>query len=406
MGELVTPETIVTNAEDHVLYAQWTANQYTVTFDTQGGSEVTPESIIVNYGAAYGELPESTREGYTFDGWWTQPGELGQRVDAETLVNNARDHALYAHWLANVYTVGFDAHGGSDPVPASLELAFGAAYGELAKTEREGYSFEGWWTEAEGGELIEAESLVAIAEDPNPLGKSVTFGASYGALATTSRSGYTFAGWWTASSGGSQILDSTTVTTASDHTLYARWTANTYTVTLDKQSGTGGTSSVTAVYGAAMPAATAPTRSGYNFAGYYSAVSGGGTQYYTATMSSATNWNRTANTTLYAYWIRPQSCLSLLQSGTTSSGVYNLDPDGNGVYDQVYCDMTTDGGGWTLVSSSNYPVDDLAQGYSTQLTTLSPSNSMSGIWNGMRPRLGNTSDIRFACKTTESWCLR
>ena len=55
---------------------------------------------------------------------------------------------------------------------------------------------------------------------------------------------------------------------AANTTLYANWTANTYTVTFDKQSGTGGSDSVSATYGAAMPAATAPTRTGYTFSGY------------------------------------------------------------------------------------------------------------------------------------------
>jgi uncharacterized repeat protein (TIGR02543 family) len=76
----------------------------------------------------------------------------------------------------------------------------------------------------------------------------------------------------------------------------------TYTVTFDKQSGTGGSDSVSATYGAAMPAATAPTRTGYTFGGYYTAAGGAGTQYYTAAMASARNWDIAANTTLYAHW--------------------------------------------------------------------------------------------------------
>ena len=74
-----------------------------------------------------------------------------------------------------------------------------------------------------------------------------------------------------------------------------------YTVTLNKQSGTGGPSSVTATYAAAMPTITAPTRTGYTFNGYFDAASGG-TKYYNADGSSAKIWDKTAATTLYAQW--------------------------------------------------------------------------------------------------------
>ena len=68
--------------------------------------------------------------------------------------------------------------------------------------------------------------------------KVVTYGSTYGALATTSRTGYTFNGWFTAASGGTQVTTATVVTNAANHTLYAQWTANTYTVTFDANGGT------------------------------------------------------------------------------------------------------------------------------------------------------------------------
>ena len=78
----------------------------------------------------------------------------------------------------------------------------------------------------------------------------------------------------------------------------------TFTVTLDNQSGTGGTSSVTVVNGSNMPSATAPTRSGYTFSGYYTETNGGGIQYYTETMGSTRKYDKSTNITLYAYWIQ------------------------------------------------------------------------------------------------------
>ena len=65
---------------------------------------------------------------------------------------------------------------------------------------------------------------------PNSSSKSVTFGGTYGALATTSRTGYTFNGWFTATSGGTEIESSDTVSTASNQTLYAQWTENTLAI--------------------------------------------------------------------------------------------------------------------------------------------------------------------------------
>lgn len=80
--------------------------------------------------------------------------------------------------------------------------------------------------------------------------------------------------------------------------------AETYTVTLDKQGGTGGTSSITATDGEELPYATAPTRSGYEFNGYYSKQNGLGTKYYDSNMNAVANWYGSSNETIYAYWIK------------------------------------------------------------------------------------------------------
>lgn len=134
------------------------------------------------------------------------------------------------------------------------------------------------------------------------------------APATVSRTGYTFAGWKVTTAAGSWVADTiynnspqTTLTgntgAYGNVTFTAQWTANTTTVTLNQQSGSGGTASVTATYGSAMPSATMPTRTGYTFGGYYDATGGSGTKYYNANGTSARTWNKTTSTsTLYAQW--------------------------------------------------------------------------------------------------------
>lgn len=119
----------------------------------------------------------------------------------------------------------------------------------------------------------------------------------------TAPTGYAFQKWNTAMNGGGTDYSSgNSITLTEDVTLYAIWQPQTYTVSFDKQSGSDGTNSVTATFDAAMPSITVPTRTGYTFAGYYTAANGEGTQYYDGNGSSTNDWTIANNTTLYANW--------------------------------------------------------------------------------------------------------
>ena len=98
-GEQVTAETTVELYADQTLYAHWTANTYTASFDANGGS-CDVRGKDVTFDAAYGELPVPTFAGYIFDGWWTLV-DGGEQVTAETIVSIADDHTLFAHWTKN-----------------------------------------------------------------------------------------------------------------------------------------------------------------------------------------------------------------------------------------------------------------------------------------------------------------
>jgi hypothetical protein len=130
---------------------------------------------------------------------------------------------------------------------------------------------------------------------------NVEYGSPIGTLPVPIRTGYTYSGWRI--DGITLITSSDVWSYVTDKTATTTWSANTYNVNLNMQGGTGGTPNVTVTYDAPMPTAVPPARPGYHFGGYYSAIGGGGTQYYTATMTSANNWNIAANnTTLYAHW--------------------------------------------------------------------------------------------------------
>ncbi len=146
-------------------------------------------------------------------------------------------------------------------------------------------------------------------------------------LTATPATGYHFVNW--TNSSGAVLSTSATYShpVTTDETITANFAPNTYSVTLDQQSGSGGTTSITTTYNSAMPSATAPTRTGYTFQGYFTGTNGSGTQYYTNTMASARNWTETNITTLYAYWTINQYTIS---TAVTPNGVGQV--TGGGTY--------------------------------------------------------------------------
>jgi uncharacterized repeat protein (TIGR02543 family) len=135
----------------------------------------------------------------------------------------------------------------------------------------------------------------------SPASDTVTVGLPYGTLPVpaTSPAGYTFVGWFTALMGGTQVLDTTTVTNEAVHTLYALYTPSTAAVGFDFAGGTGSSAPITLTFG--QPFGTLPspgTRAGFTFDGWFTAASGG-TQ---VTASTVVTEELLALTTLYAQW--------------------------------------------------------------------------------------------------------
>ncbi|MGN0798444.1 MAG: InlB B-repeat-containing protein, partial [Christensenellales bacterium] len=147
----------------------------------------------------------------------------------------------------------------------------------------------------------------------SPSSKTVKLGDNYGDLPTPTRTGYSFIGWQT--TGGTVVTSTTQNTTIGDHILTAKWSVLTFTITFDKQSGSGGLSTATATYNQSLPTITIPTRNGYSFEGYFSSIGGSGTRYYNADGSSAITWTRTSGITLYAYWTIPPITLTITGNG-------------------------------------------------------------------------------------------
>lgn len=284
---------------------------YTVTWNPNGGT-VDPTSTTKTHGSTLGTLPTPTRAAdvqytYTFKGWFTATTG-GTQISASTTVTG--NVTYYAHWTAakRSYTATFNGNGGSTPSPSSITKEYNTALGTLPTCTRTGYTFLGWYTASSGGTKISTTTVVTkdityyaqwsinsytLTFNPNggtvtPTSKDLEYNSAYGTLPTPTRASdaqytYTFAGWYTAATGGTQVTAATKMA-AKDTTVYAHWTSNTrsYTVSYQTTYGTLNRTSQSVAYNSkgsctlTMPDNTAEFT--YTFAGWYTAANGGGTK--------------------------------------------------------------------------------------------------------------------------------
>ena len=233
--------------------AQWTINQTTITFDSNGGTAVSP--VTGDIGSTVPAITAPVKTGFTFIGW--SPA-LPATMPSENTTYTAQ-------WAVNSYTITFDANGGTGGT--SIKLEYGAAL-TPPTVSRTGYTFIGWSPDIPA--TVGSGDATYTAQW-NPNSYVITFDANggtgdtsglfeYGSPLTApvvTKTGYTLTGW-------SPSLPGTVP--ATDTTYVAQWSANSYTITFDANSGTGGTSGIM-VYGTTLIAPTV-TKTGYTFTGW------------------------------------------------------------------------------------------------------------------------------------------
>ena len=246
----------VTETGNKEYWAKWEINQYTITFDTNGGSEIAP--ITQDYGTAITAPADPTRKGYTFKGW---DKEIPKTMPAENMT-------VKAQWEINQYTITFDTNGGSEIAPITQD--YGTAITAPADPTRKGYTFKGW--DKEIPKTMPAENITvkaqweinqyAITFDTNGGSKIAPITQDYGTAITApadpTRKGYTFKGW-------DKEIPKTMP--AENITVKAQWEINQYTITFDTNGGSE-IAPITQDYGTAITAPADPTRKGYTFKGW------------------------------------------------------------------------------------------------------------------------------------------
>lgn len=257
--------TFIMPANNVSLLARFTAGQYTVSFDSDGGS--TCSSIKVSYLGTYGSLPTPTKNGYVFAGW-----KYGTTKISETSpVTYKGNHTLKATW--------------EKKVPDFILVTYGHKYGDNS------------WSN-------DTANIGYLGLTADTLGR---------ALPVPYKIGYSFAGWFSEEDETTNFVedveDSTYKVTAStlmdmteEHTLHAGWVEKQYTLSFDANGGTSCSDmkvSYDRRYGYHNSLPT-PTKAGYSFAGWYAAEAddnGIGTE-----ITDTTRMMTDGNHKLYAKW--------------------------------------------------------------------------------------------------------
>ena len=247
---------IYTQNEALTLYPVWNTNKYTITFDTNGGSEIAP--ITQDYGTKITAPADPTRKGYTFKGW---DKEIPETMPAENIT-------VKAQWEINQYTIAFDTNGGSEIAPITQD--YGTEITVPDNPTRKGYTFKGW--DKEIPKTMPAENITVKAQwkinqytitfDTNGGSEIDSITQDYGTKITApdnpTRKGYTFKGW------DKEIPETMP---AENITVKAQWEINQYTITFDTNGGSE-IAPITQDYGTKITAPDNPTRKGYTFKGW------------------------------------------------------------------------------------------------------------------------------------------
>ena len=381
-------------------------NKYFMNLRTGNGDKI---KLTANWTAVDVQLPKISKTGYLCGYSETENGtkkyENESKYTPPTTTNN---QTLYAVCEPIKYNISYELNGGNDPSPkptkgtydhtveigtptkkftvnigtgkngqgTTIQNSSGANVTSASSVQ----TFAGWTADSS---LSTSTAKYGDSSNPNNIttawsnyttkvtnkyfknlktgeGENIKLTENWTAvnvqLPKISKTGYTCG--YATSSTSDRVYESeasyTPSTTINNITLYSSCTPNKYTVTLDMQGGSGGTGSVTATFDSDMPSATAPTRTGYSFGGYYTGTSGTGTNYYNSSMGSVRKWDIASNTTLYAKW---------------TPITYDISYDGNG-----------DTGGSTGTSTHTYGVAKnlTANGYQKKYTVTYNYNNATG----------------------------
>ena len=304
------------------LTVQWTAPTYAVTLNTNGGTINNGNVTEYTYGVGATLPTDVTRTGYTFKGWYDNENLTGSPV---TAISNTEtgNKEYWAKWEANTYTVTLNTNGGTinSGNVTGYTYGVGATLPTADDMTYTGYTFKGWYdnenltgspvtaiggTETGNKEYWAKWEANAYTVTLNTNGGTINSGNvteyTYGVGATLptagdmTYTGHTFVGWYDNENLTGSPVTAIGGTEMGNKEYWAKWEANTYTVTFYPNGGSVNPVAATTDSSGKLSSLPTPTRGGnYRFDGWYTEQTGG--------IKVTLNQVYTADTTLYAYWI-------------------------------------------------------------------------------------------------------
>ena len=309
-----------------------------MSFVTNGGTAIEP--IIAVAGTAITAPAAPTREGYTFEGWYS---DVTLQTKVKTLPANMPNESItyYANWTPVEYTITYNGLEGTNPVSNPATYTIETPDFTLTNPTKPGYAFKGWQVGDEStvvqtveiqkgttGDMIftakfEQETYAITYVECAEGAKTYKMGDTVTLPVPTDRKGYTFMGWTLNIDGRTMVQDKSETTLPThlygDMTVTGIWLANDQTLTFHANGGTfsakfGGkeTYAVTAKTDSKFKLPDAPIRPGYTFQGWFMEANGT-TAFDAAVMPSA-------DTTIYAKWV-VDAQLTTAPEGVTVDGL-------------------------------------------------------------------------------------
>ena len=330
------------------LYAKWTENNGTLTFSTNGGSAVANQTV--KYWSAPKKPTNPTKEGYTFEGWFTSQ-TFTDEFDFTQPIKTGK--TAYAKWSENSGTLVFNSNGGS--AITSQTLKYWSNPTKPANPTKEGYTFGGWYTsqdftdEFDFTQPIKTDKTVYAKWNENSgvmafntnggntiANQTIKYWSNPTRPTDPKKEGFTFKGWYTSNDFGTLFDFTQPIKTGK--TAYAKWAEDYGTLDFNTNGGTDVTSQ-TIKYWSSPTEPAAPIKVGFTFKGWYinqkfttefdftKPIKDGATAYAkwsenSGTLTFNTNGGSTIADQTLKYWSKPNKPINPTKEGFTFSGWY------------------------------------------------------------------------------------